>query len=87
MHQNAIRVAAAKGDAPVVKAYTDRIATDKALVQDLDPRAFDEAHLQEEALKFRGGETVGGDAGPNFSDHAGKATLPICQRHHFGRDI
>ena len=77
MHQNAMRVAPAKGDASVVKAYADRIATDKSLVQDLDPRAFDEAHLQEEALKFRSGETASGDAGPNFGDHAGKATLPI----------
>lgn len=84
MQQNAMRVAAAKGDAHVVKAHADRIATDKALVQDLDPRAFDEAHLQQAALKFRGGETASGGAGPNFGDHAGKATLAICQRHHIG---
>ena len=55
---------------------------DEALVQDLDPRAFDEAHLQQAPLEFGGGQTTGGRSRLDIGDHAGEAPAAIGKRHH-----
>ena len=59
-------LAAAYGDGDVFHANGDRVSPDGALMQHLDPRAFDEAELDQAAFELgvrqRGAGLGGGDA-------------------------
>ena len=69
------RLTPAHGDRDVLDADGDRIASDNALMQHLDPGAFDKAEFDQPAFKFDRRQRGAGAAGRDVVDHAGIAAL------------
>jgi hypothetical protein len=68
------RFTPAHGDGDVLDAYRDRVASDDALVQHLDPCALDESEFDQAAFEFSVGQRRARAAGVKALNHAGIAT-------------
>src|SRR4051812_21337955 len=68
-HNNCHGFAPANGDRNIVDAHRDRIALDGTLMQDLDARAFGEAHFQQ--MPFELVAALGGACNIGLQRHDG----------------
>ncbi len=63
----------------MIDPHRDRIAADRALVQDLDRRAFNKAEFDQPLLQLDRVERRGGSRGFERRDHAGKTARRIAE--------
>lgn len=73
-----------QGDAHVVHFHGDGVAAEQAFVQQFDPRALDEAQLQQATLQFHlVGLTV--TVAADFDDDAAVAASGLAQLYYVGQ--
>src|ERR1700731_414418 len=80
-------LAPAHRDGDVLDPDRDRVAPDDALMQDLDPGAFDEAELDQPAFEFNGRQRGVRIVGGETTDDAGIAAPGQSERQFRGSVI